>query len=833
MLTSAANYNNFNVNQNKLYFKNEYKFLFFHFITNNYSFLSFFFYFNQSFYYFNNFSIKIKKNSLYFFNKINNFRRFFIHRKNIFKNVFRFNRLLLYSFIFKKKNNKNISLKLDANIYKNFFVHYYFKFYLSTFYRNWNFLIGGLLSPYKWDVYGKKKWFRKMSKFYLIKNNFYFNKKKNTRGGKYNNYRFLIKKIFLNSFFYFYKSNFNYSDLSFMVKNSNKFSMNYKSNYDWFYSKPYLFLNNYENVKKGKNYPNFLSIHFYRTCVRFFSTFRRASYLFKFKNFADTFFKVNNFINFYHLSKSNNILNVNFTAPGILIKNHYSSFLFKYNIVNDNKFILYGKKKLKKRNKFSLRFKYYFKSKNSRKNKILNSFYIFQNFSISRLFYLFYKTYRNKPSRRIKKSYTFLNTFSNFKFFRSLNLNWTTKKKKVFVNIFKFNFYKFFIKSLPFSYSNIFYKFSLSIKNKNKSIGFINYALNFRNSLIFKNLNRNFFLSKEKLSFISKIHSFLFTSDCNLTFFKFKKVYNLKKLIYSFSYKNEIQRYVLKKYIKTNFLSKFKNFNSNNFYLNNSDLSFLDLFNKKNNEFSHFLTQNTYYSKSWSFFNKQLNYVKNNINDESNFIIKRVKFKPGYMSLWREVRSVFQNSMSLNFKYQYRLTKYLSRYTKYTKFKTFLFSEMRIINILIKSRIFTDYSVVNLFITNNLIYVNGIVCSNINFQLFTNDFIQLIVSIKYYILYKWFLNLSLKKKNRLKNLAKKKITPYSDTDEKKKSYTLPKWILFSKNSIDDVSKYIEVDYFTLSIFLLYEPFQWQEINYYNFIDQKFGIINLYNWKYIT
>ena len=250
-------------------------------------------------------------------------------------------------------------------------------------------------------------------------------------------------------------------------------------------------------------------------------------------------------------------------------------------------------------------------------------------------------------------------------------------------------------------------------------------------------------------------------------------------------------------------------------------------------EFSHFLTQNTYYSKSWSFFNKQLNYVKNNINDESNFIIKRVKFKPGYMSLWREVRSVFQNSMSLNFKYQYRLTKYLSRYTKYTKFKTFLFSEMRIINILIKSRIFTDYSVVNLFITNNLIYVNGIVCSNINFQLFTNDFIQLIVSIKYYILYKWFLNLSLKKKNRLKNLAKKKITPYSDTDEKKKSYTLPKWILFSKNSIDDVSKYIEVDYFTLSIFLLYEPFQWQEINYYNFIDQKFSIINLYNWKYIT
>jgi hypothetical protein len=116
------------------------------------------------------------------------------------------------------------------------------------------------------------------------------------------------------------------------------------------------------------------------------------------------------------------------------------------------------------------------------------------------------------------------------------------------------------------------------------------------------------------------------------------------------------------------------------------------------------------------------------------------------MSIWREVRNVLKTSLSLNFRYQYRLTKYLSKYNKFIKFKTFLFSEMKLINVLIRSRILFDYSLCHLFIKNNLIYLNGRICSNYNFQLFTGDFIQLIINIKYYIINKWFLNLITKKK---------------------------------------------------------------------------------------
>jgi hypothetical protein len=106
------------------------------------------------------------------------------------------------------------------------------------------------------------------------------------------------------------------------------------------------------------------------------------------------------------------------------------------------------------------------------------------------------------------------------------------------------------------------------------------------------------------------------------------------------------------------------------------------------------------------------------------------------MNLWREARVVLKSSFMLKTRYQYKLTNYLSKYKKFINFKTFLFMEMRLFNILIKSRLFNDGSTINLFLKNNLIYVNGFTCSNPNLQLFSGDFVQLIINLKYYILYR-------------------------------------------------------------------------------------------------
>ena len=132
----------------------------------------------------------------------------------------------------------------------------------------------------------------------------------------------------------------------------------------------------------------------------------------------------------------------------------------------------------------------------------------------------------------------------------------------------------------------------------------------------------------------------------------------------------------------------------------------------------------------------RVTFAFNSENEQINFNIKRVKFKPGYMNLWREARVVLKSSLMLKTRYQYKLTNYLSKYKKFINFKTFLFMEMRLFNILIKSRLFNDGSTINLFLKNNLIYVNGFTCSNPNLQLFSGDFVQLIINLKYYILYR-------------------------------------------------------------------------------------------------
>jgi ribosomal protein S4 len=361
-------------------------------------------------------------------------------------------------------------------------------------------------------------------------------------------------------------------------------------------------------------------------------------------------------------------------------------------------------------------------------------------------------------------------------------------------NKYKWNICK--TKKLILSFNTFFYFDKIRIKFKNYKKNF-----SFRTSFIYKKMKYPVIVSKKKTLFSLNKYGFMYLSE-----FLFKNIFfdqtlcNLKKKLYSFSYKNEFQRYVLKRFIRRH-----------------SILNLLPVPNKKT-----FLMRQT--SLRWKINDDK-------IWDDVN--IKRIRFKPGYMTLWRDARQVLKLSLNLKMRYQYKLTSYLAKYNKFIKIKTFLMFELQLGNVLLKTRLLPDMNSTNLFIEHCLVFVNGMVCNNASFQIFTGDFIQLVVSLKYYILYKWFLNWEFKKVLRLRHIAKKKLIIRQNADEKTRSHLLPKWILFSKNSFSDVSKYLEIDYFTLSIFILYEPFRWSDVNPFTFADTKFGVINLYNWKYIT
>lgn len=781
----------------------------------------------------------IKKNIYFFYKTINQFRNFFFLKTYIFKTKFRFNKF--FSMILYMNSKKK-------NMKRNFYINYYqltsFKpnnlTYVKQYNRNWGILTGNAISPFYMDLYSKKKSIRKNLIFSYIKNNFYFNKNNKNLNIFSNN--LTNKKILINNYFYLKKLNINYSNLNYITKLNTSF--NFKNSYDWFFSKPYIFLNNYKISRVLSTYSNSLVINLYKNYFKFFNSMKKFNFLLKFRNHTDLFFK-----NFHYNTRlSNKSNNNNLYTVFYSMSNTFSFFSFK-NLYLYETFPIIRSKINKNKTKNLWFFRNNIKTKYLKKNK-----FFFKNFNMNSLKIksLSYSSVFNgtpsKLSKRLKKYAIWTSVYNFFKFKKIFRLNW--QKVSIYFKNTKFcnNIYAKFNVTLTYFWNNsilskiFIFEFSIFLN----TLPFIkNINNNPKISNIINNLNKLFFVSKERNSFVLNRYGFLFITDIfpNL-FHKSRFFYNLKKLIYSFSYKNETQKYILKRYIRNNFNVSFYNtnpinnmFNFNNHsansIFNDFNLTFFDNYMKKNNELLFIFNQNFFQSKNWTYFHNQINSNKNNFNDESNFIIKRVKFKPGYMNLWREVRNTFKSSLMLNFRYQYKLTNYLSKYNKFIKFKTFLFSEMRLINILIRSRILPDHSICYLFIKNNLIYLNGIICCNCNFQIFIGDFIQLIINLKYYILYKWLINLSLKKKNRLKNISKKKSNPSINSDEKKRSNSLPKWILFSKNSIDDVAKFLEVDYFTLSIMILYEPFLWSDLNTYNLIDQRFAVINLYNWKYIT
>lgn len=132
-----------------------------------------------------------------------------------------------------------------------------------------------------------------------------------------------------------------------------------------------------------------------------------------------------------------------------------------------------------------------------------------------------------------------------------------------------------------------------------------------------------------------------------------------------------------------------------------------------------------------------------------------------------------------------------------------------------------------------MVYVNGCRVVNPELLLFQSDVIQLIINLKYYVVFKWLLNSFFFTRNRLYRLSKSKFKKKNRAQMKQHSRRIPDWVLNTKTFKKDVYRFIEVDFFTLSSVLLYNPIFYNELNLFETLDSRFEIFNMYNWKYIT
>nr|QCU82621.1 ribosomal protein S4 [Pseudourostyla cristata] len=754
-------------------------------------------------------------------------------------NVYYYKKLYYYNFFYFKK------IKLTYYDYLTQIKIYKSKFNVNDLYKLVTLKPYAFLNNYKkFNKNLNTHWSQfNYNKFVILNKKFYtFNRKNIIRTLTYQNVNitslnkmfFIKKKSLLNSLFY-YTCFLNPSIT--LLKNSAKVNeLRIKNHKNLIIKKArklkfidsFFYVNNnltrnvlYKKKKKLRKYNFYMYylythnvykilqliryVNFYRT-IRLTNRIRKLTY--HVKNWNLYFLKTKN------INKIRSILTLKHKNFTYLVVNKFKKY-----ILND-----FWKTKIKiKRNRMRFNFKK-FKTNNTISKTLMTDIY------------------RNLHSIRV-------NSIKYKKFLPSnTKLNRFVKNYKIYDWLFEFKNIQIYNKFKKYNkYTNINNrKYSYFLYNTNFHFFKINNQLN--KSPIFKYIK---FYTNHSNTFLLNLFGFLYISK-KLNFNA--NINNIRKQVYSFAEQYDLQKRIIKNFFKTTSikniysiynlnqkiipnvrsnLTKVETLNSN---LNINSNSWFDVDNFTTFQLKSLLSLPTrmYYE---NIIGKNKNYKFLNFPHETsnmlNFTIKKIKFKPGYIRIWKTARMVLQQIMRTKFRYQHRLTTFLSRHVNFIKHKLMLLFEMNLINILIQSKILNNKNFVLEFINSKLIFINGVECTNAYFQLYINDFIQLIVHLKYYIIFKLILNYSIRLKLKSKIRILRKLKQFKIGVEKQKSNFFINWNQYELNTNNDVTKYLEIDLFTLSIFIIYEPFLVDDFNNYTFYNQKYSIMNLYNWKYIN
>ena len=228
-------------------------------------------------------------------------------------------------------------------------------------------------------------------------------------------------------------------------------------------------------------------------------------------------------------------------------------------------------------------------------------------------------------------------------------------------------------------------------------------------------------------------------------------------------------------------------------------------------------------------------------NTEDLFIhqevkIPRVRFKPGYQRIWRQVRSALKTALNVKFQYQKQLTKYLVKFYHLSNQYLLSYSESTLDKVILYSHLLPDMSTIQLFQKESFIYLNGVTTLSTTNIVIKNDVIQLVVSLWYYIINKWFTNWTQLRIKKFKRLVYRKNKPLQYRvmkNKKQTSYYTPNWITQTRYDNNDIKPYLEVDFFTLSSIILTDTYTQHYHKPDDLPDLRNSTYLLYNWKYIT
>ena len=266
---------------------------------------------------------------------------------------------------------------------------------------------------------------------------------------------------------------------------------------------------------------------------------------------------------------------------------------------------------------------------------------------------------------------------------------------------------------------------------------------------------------------------------------------------------------------------------------------------QKNNSIKLNIKKNLFFKKKYSpksLISKRLSIVfkkRKKVNlfrqkkiDKGNFFLKKFFFK-----ILLKNRKSLKNFFFLNIRTrQTKINRFIYKHQKNFFGDTKTGLENTTLNILLKGNFFLFTRDALYFFKYNYVYLNGIVIKNHNVTLKKGDCLQLPISNFFYKYIKFSKKL-LKKKTALfklnswKFFKQKLFKKKHQLKQKKKK--IPKYLylfyLFKLNTPTN----LEVDYLTMSVYLLYKGSVYNQSTYYLNKLFSFKLFSLYNFKKIN
>lgn len=206
--------------------------------------------------------------------------------------------------------------------------------------------------------------------------------------------------------------------------------------------------------------------------------------------------------------------------------------------------------------------------------------------------------------------------------------------------------------------------------------------------------------------------------------------------------------------------------------------------------------------------------------------IKKIYFKNQLPRTIQNQRNYFKIFLQLKFKYQHRLTKFIFKFKRYSATAFIKINFFSLKNILLMSNLIILKNELNFFIQNNYIFLNGRGVSNVTYQLLKNDIILCFLSWPL-LIYLKLLYLKVFKYKFLLNAFFYKFIHHA-----KKKRDVNYWFSKYQNLIKDTPNFLEVDFLTLSIILVYEPNLGTLLTYNKSETLPLASLFMLNWKFI-